>query len=625
MIRAAVPGGGSARTLLVVGLALAAACTPIEGNPRTMGPANACPCDGYPRDARNIAPRCDGGVDSQPARGARCVYGAFGGDPGYDFTIVVHVPTTSFFAPGATFLITKSELTKPTTPQGVGCKAPGCVTLRQLVEVQGTYPVEPDTFEALQAPFKATSTFSVPVRVTFFPRIGTAEQAVDARDVGLPLDPLLASSIRVSDENGAQVRYSRALSTGTYSRYSYPQPPYDVLVPPAVLESFRVGNASTDSKPLKKTDLDTAVDPEARKAEIVREDGLDGFRAWLAEAATDRRVSVIGELTGTKATTNLYTAGLTGQLTLGELALVVAPPLGAIGLPTLRVPLLGGEGIGKNPTPQLYPRLPFARSIAGTVGATEEGRVRGIASKVFLKSISLRQLDGKESGGNLAYESTVSTDDAGGFSVVLPAGRYDAFVEPAENTGYSKFRQTVEVEGAAVNLSTSSKRTVATGHIELGDGRPLAEAEVYFVPSKAYGAPSPDRNLDGRQRDHAKAPRPMRVRTDVRGDFRAEVDQGNYQVWIEPQGGSGFPRVVTLRPITQPTVDLGRIEVPLPTRIRFDIKDPRSSVAIGLALVRVYARPICSSNTEPCPLVEVASTMTNEKGQCEILLAGEPR
>lgn len=620
MTRFAIPDGGR---LLVV--ALAAACAPIEGQPRPMGPANTCPCDGYPRDARNIAPRCDGGVDSQPPRGARCVYGAFGGDPGYDFTIVVHVPTTSFFAPGATFLITKSELTKPTTPQGVGCKAPACITLRQLVEVQGSYPIEIGTFDALQAPFKAASTFSVPVRVTFFPRIGTGDEAVDARDAGLPLDPLLASSVRVNDESGTQVRYSRVLSTGTYSRYSYPQPPYDVLVPPAVLESFRVGSTSTDSAPLKPTDLDTAVDPEARKAEIVREDGLEGFRAWLSEAATDRRVSVIGELTGTKTTTNLYTANLTAQLTRGELALVVAPPIGAIGLPTLRVPLLGGEGIGKNPTPQLYPRLPYARSVAGVVGATEDGRVRGIASKVFLKSISLRQFDQKESGPNLEYETTVSTDDAGGFSVVLPAGRYDAFVDPAENTGYSKFRQTVEVEGDAINLVTTSKRTIARGHVELADGRPLMEAEVYLVPSKAYGAPSLDRNLDGRQRDRATAPRPTRVRTDARGDFQAEVDQGNYQLWIEPQAGSGFPRVVTLRPITQPTVDLGRIEVPLPTRIRFDIKDPRSSVAISLALVRVYARPICSSSAEPCPLVEVASTMTDEKGQCEILLAGEPR
>lgn len=611
------------QTMLIV--ALAAACAPIEGQPRTRGPANACPCDSYPRDARNIAPRCDGGPDSQPARGARCVYGAFGGDPGYEFTIVVHVPTTSIFAPGTTFVIAKSELTKPATSQTTTCKAPGCVALRQLVEVNGAYPIEPATFDALQAPFKTTSAFEVPVRVTFFPRIGTGDEAADARDLGLPLDPLLASSVRVTDETGTQIRYSRVLSTGVYSRYSYPQPPYDVLVPPAVLESFRVITNATDSQPLKATDLDTAVDPEARKAEILREDGLDGFRAWLVEAATDRRVSVIGELTGTKATTNLYTAGLTAQLTRGALTLVVAPPLGAIGLPTLRVPLLGGEGIGKNPTPQLYPRLPFARSVVGVVGAMEENAVRGLASRVFFKSISLRQLDGKESGSVLEYETTVATDDAGGFTTVLPAGRYDAFVDPAENTGYSKFRQTVEVDGDAINLTTMSKRTIATGRVEVADGRPLAEADVYFVPSKAYGAPNADRNLDGQIRDRSSAPRPMRTRTDSLGDFRAELDQGNYQVWVEPQGGSGFPRVVTLRPITQPTVDLGRIEVPLPTRIRFDLKDPRSLVPISLALVRVYARPVCSSNTDPCPLVEVASTMSDERGQCEILLAGEPR
>ena len=66
------------------------------------------------------------------------------------------------------------------------------------------------------------------------------------------------------------------------------------------------------------------------------------------------------------------------------------------------------------------------------------------------------------------------------------------------------------------------------------------------------------------------------------------------------------------------TAKLDAIVVAPPARLSFTLKDPSSNgTPIVRAVVRVFAEP---PNRGP-PAIEIARSMTDEKGQCEILLA----
>jgi hypothetical protein len=530
------------------------------------------------------------------------VSGSRGGDPGYDFTIVVSVPDTSVYAAGQTFFATNAELSKSISAASQICKPPSCLALRQLVEVSGAYRVQRDAAAALGVTFKQDE--SVPVRVMFFPQLGTPPS--DARDQGFPADVLFAASARVAvDDESFAVQYRRQLSTGTYTRYAYPEPPWDEIVPPAV-NDITVARAFDDAFSLGAAQLD---DPTGlrRRATVQRDDGLDGLRIWLSERKTARRVSVVKSLSGTKAQVDLHTIGQATAFNDGLLDVVVAPPDTWIGVPTLRSPLIGGVGLKDI----VYPTLPQPIAVTGIVGSSESGVLRAVRSKLSFRSTSIRAIDEAELT-LLEYTTTVSTDEGGGFATVLPRGRYDIVVEPEEGSGFSKYKQpSFEVRQPTLKIEPTVKRAIATGRAALTDGRPLAEAEVLAVPAK-------------KQTDPAVVPRPGRTRTNADGTFGLELDRGDYEIWVEPQAGSGFPRVVTLRPIAADRVDLGRIDVPPPTRFVFDIKEPSGfSNPIVSAVVRAYARPACGS--PPCPVVEIGSTMTGQDGKCEILLAQQPR
>lgn len=584
-----------AAAALAAGVAVACACGPIHGVTRPAPPSNGCPCDGYPRDARNVAVTCD----RQPDLPERCISGVRGADPGYDFTIVVSVPDTSVYGAGQTFFATNAELTKSIAGGSLTCKAPTCLPLRQLVEVTGAYTVQRDAAVALGAPFDAAA--NIPLRVVMYPQFGSPP--TDAVEAGLPADPLFASSVHVPiDDETSTVQYRRELATGTYARYAYPEPPYDAIVPPAV-NVITVARAFDDAFSLGAAQLD---DASKRHATVQRADGLDGFRIWLAETKTARRVSVVKSLAGTKAEAVLHTVGQAQAFTDGLLDVVVAPPETWIGVPTKRSTLIGGVGLKDI----VYPPLPQPLSLSGIVGTSESGVLKAIKARLSFRSRSIRTTT--DDDPLLEYAATVSTDDAGGFATVLPPGIYDIVVEPEEGTGFSKFEQPAfDVRVPALKIEAAVKRATATGRAVIADGRPLAGAQVIALAAK-------------KQTDPAVVPRPGRTQTNDDGTFTLELDRGDYEIWVQPHDGTGFPRVVTLRPITADRVDLGKIDVPPPTRFAFDIKEPSGfSNPIVRAVVRAYAVPACAS--PPCPAVEIASTMTDQDGRCEILLAEEPR
>jgi hypothetical protein len=144
----------------------------------------------------------------------------------------------------------------------------------------------------------------------------------------------------------------------------------------------------------------------------------------------------------------------------------------------------------------------------------------------------------------------------------------------------------------------------------LADGRPLSEADVMALPSRRAATST------------SLEPRPAHTRTDPEGNFSLEVDQGQYDLVVDPQAGTGFPRVVQARSFGAGTADLGELQVAPPAPLSFRILDP-SQVGnpIAGAVVRVFAE---APGRGP-PAVEMGRAMTDAAGQVEILLAQQPR
>ena len=120
----------------------------------------------------------------------------------------------------------------------------------------------------------------------------------------------------------------------------------------------------------------------------------------------------------------------------------------------------------------------------------------------------------------------------------------------------------------------------------------------------------------------AVKPRPARGRTDQDGAFRLEVDQGQYDLVVQPQPGTGFPWLVQARSFATGTADIGQIVIAPPARVSFVLRDPtRNGNPIVRAMVRIFVEP---AGRGP-PLVEIGRAMTDEGGKCEILLAQQAR
>ena len=600
--------GATLLAALVVG---ASSCEPIEPRPLLTAPVNRCPCERYEPGASTAA-RC--------SSRDRCEILTAGGRPEYPFWILVHVPDSSFFAPGLTYVLYsdaqgKPAFTEPPIKPGVvtRCRPPLCLPLDFVVGVSGAYLVKSEVSSAVGYPLPNLS--SIPVRVVYEP-IGNDQQETFP---ALPLDFAFASS-RIGEAGKAE--FSRALPAGTYRRVLYPQPPFDEFFPPAKFEPIVRGEAFGDGFILgDDSHLD---DVESRTANIKREAGLDGWRAWLVDRPSQRRISVLRTLSGTESTVELYTTG--EQRTPGgglgdDVEAVVAPPPRWTAVPRLVTRLFSGAGL-KN---LVYPSIPPPVTVAGVVAqpTTKVGDpLFGYAARVTFESQSIAT--NAEPSTLLTYETTVNTDDRGRFATVLPPGTYAATIEPAEGTRYASRKEVVVVDRAVTALTFQPPlRTRVKGRAVLTDGRALSDADVVAIPNTSPETrPSP----------MFAQPRPGRTRTDDEGRYELDLDPGPYVLSVIPKAGTGFPRVV-IRPeipgsLTAQEAELADIRVPAPTRLAFTLRDPSpTGNPIARAMVRIFATPAVpggGAGVVPDP-VEIGSAMTDSEGFVEILLAQEPR
>lgn len=584
--------------LVFAATVLALACGQIEGTSLSRAPKNTCaehPCDLYEPGPRT-RPVCSSG---------RC---ELSGRPDYPFTIVVSVPTESFYAPGYTFVVSSVDLFTPTTTTRGQCAPPSCLSLPSLANATGGYVVRSAASSAVGWPLP--DGFSLPVRVSFIP---LSAPATETRALGLPTDVTFASS----DLVGKTVVYQEPLPSGSYLRVSYPEAPYDEHFPPAIDEvtvagdftdDFTLGALAADDPPGTRQLDDPSGD--SRRARVRRAEGLDGFRVWIADARSGRRVSVVRTLAGTDAETRLDTTGQSAGSTTAlrdGLDVVVAPPESWIAAPRLVSSLIGGQGLRD----LVYPPLPAPASLSGVVAARgPSDALTGVPARLSFESETVRLADGTPSP-LLQYRTTLATDEAGRFATVLPPGVYDVLIEPAEGSGHAKARRVLEVNETRAATLEPPLRTLAKGRILLSDGRPLAAAQILATPSKV-------------QPDPSVVPRAGRAVSDEEGRFRVELDQGSFEVTVVPEPGTGFPRVITLRGIGPTEEDLGTLVVPAPMRLPLTVRAPTASespgLAIARALVRLYAEPVGGG-----PAVEVGSALTDKAGKCEILLAQQPR
>ncbi len=592
----------------LVALGVGIACSPIVAQPLSGAPLNAgCPeqraCDLY-AVADAGAPGAGLAVTKAQCNEGRCELGR----PDYDFWAVISVPDTSFYAPGRTFVLTSKDLgAQPgTSAPGLSCKPPLCVQLPELVSAEGKYRVTAAVATSVGYPLAEGT--SLPVRVSFVPLVeGSPDEAVT---LGLPADAFLTSSrvIRKSKGKDQEVSYLDTVSVGQYLRIAYPQPPYDAWFPPAI-SRLSVSDAFLDDFVLggPKTPLDDDTG-DLRRTTVSRVEGLDGWRVWLIDSLTERRISSIHTLSGTKMDVRLDTFGQSqpGSRVLKEdVEVIVAPPDSWLGVPRLQSRIINGAGFET----LVVPRLPAPATISGVVAVGEGVALTGIPSRLLFTSTRLRRAD-ETPDPLLRFSTAVSTDDTGYFSTVLPPGFYDVTIEPAEKTGFSKVKDTLDTSDQLAKTYRPPLRTVATGRAMLTDGRPLAEAEILAIPS--------DRPVVGT----AVRPRPARARTGADGAFRFEADQGQYDLIVEPQSGTGFPRVVQLRSLASGTADLGEILVGPPTRLTFTLRDPSLN---GNPIVRAMVRIFALAPGRGPPAVEIGRAATDEAGKCEILLAQQPR
>ena len=609
--------------LLGLTLAPSFACDPVVGTPFPQAPINACGAGQFPCDRYVVkgATKATCNVDETTNR-SRCDFGR----PSYPYTIVVNVPDSSFYAAGRTLVLTSNDLapqpgTTTTCQQGV-IGTTQCIRLPEMVAVEGKYRVTDMAARALGKRVTSAPSLrvSIPVRVAyvpFAPDSTTAEAATE----GLPLQDIAMSSlaIRPTGSTVPEIKYVDTISVGRYQRVAYPEPPFDVFFPPAftalpvkqpLLDDFVLG--ATDEKPAAGETL-TPLDDDTgatRVTTISRAEGLDGWRVYLIDKVTRRRISTVKTLAGVKQTVVLHTVGWNqpGTNALLPAFIVVVPPAGQVAVPRLETEIVNGapETFKELDLPALAPPTKLTGNVVGGDGRN----LIGLPSRLHFTSTGLRR-HGGEPVKLLTYATSLSTDEAGHFETVLPPGFYDVTIEPAEFTGFSKVKESLDTTVTLTKDFKPPLRSTAFGHVVLADGRPLAEANISALPSEIA--------LDGR----AVKPRPVQTRTDQDGNFRFVVDQGQYDLTVDPRAGTDFPRVVQIRSFGAGTIDVGEIVVPPPARIAFVLRDQNRPVGnpIVRATVRVFAEP---PGRGP-PAIEIGRSMTGADGRVEILLAPQAR
>ena len=261
---------------------------------------------------------------------------------------------------------------------------------------------------------------------------------------------------------------------------------------------------------------------------------------------------------------------LQGGYSLRAAAGVYALEVELPGLPTLRAPSMP---VRDGSRVDLAYR-PFAAPLGGkVVGA--DGLIAAGGARVTLRSLAnlprlaLLSVDGGapfEIDGRA--ETTVFTGPDGLLpSVRLPAGQYEALIEPAPGGRDGVTRLPVTVDGSAVKLTLQGRRRIV-GQVVGPDGRVVAGVRVTAAAVAAtVGAPP--------------------VFTDGAGGFALDLDRGlAWDLWLDPPATAAGLRRAHRRLAVDGTLE-ARIALGAGLLLRGSV-EPTAGTAIPGALVEAF-------------------------------------
>jgi hypothetical protein len=625
-------------------IALVAACGPVAAPPPSPVAENSCPpdsCAAYQQPPNLEPATCNGAQCTSPLGG-------------FDFTLLVSFPATSFTDPGVTVAIPQFMTSYLSANQCGSCAGSAnpclayCASIQSAVKLEGSFSLQPAVEACIGA--GVLGGVSLPVDVQFWPvwssAAGSSIPPVAASSVALPLLPVLGwadtaapSGLILPGPPGTPPTEWTALAgPGLYEEDLIPldsaYPPERITGAisnvPQVTEQF--GQLSIDPG---ECPIPGATTPTETTFTVTRGSGsLDGFSAYLRDATTLRRVSSVATLPDAASTSViiLTTGGVWPPApnplgAVDALELVVAPPAGAP-IPTYIDTILATQL-----TLAAFPALPDPVTVSGTVVGPD---LTAIDADLVIDSTPPTNGGGidicvdndcKPPYGTTPRPLTYSTTThatGGSYSVILPPGQYSVFIVPAPGVAAGAATSVdPPLLGVQVDLTTAAAKTLVAaalatirGVAQLGDGRALAGAtvEAHAAAQLAASTLAPQR-----------WPRTASTVTDGSGAFSLSVDPGTYDIVVRPADGTGFPWVT----VSDQNVAPGQIlsftpfVVPAPISIAMTLKDEQEQGLEG-AVVRAFASPPdagASVPGGPPPEVELGTWLTDSNGSFSMFIA----
>ena len=572
------------------------ACGQVLGTEATSAPMNEC-IAGTP---------CAGGAR------ATCVFGKCESARGPSFVLSVTLPSTALYAPNMTFLFRSEEFG---TIQRVTAKCPTankrCFVIPRVTVYSGGLGLTEETQARLALPL-GPGTRGVPVRVMVIPRWTIDETTYDASDIGLPVATEIAAPF-IPNDSDPVTGYRVALAPLSYRLGVMPASQMPFRVPSMFLER-EVVTRTTTKEFLETlvigqggTPLDIAQTPDPILSTDFRD--FKGFTAYLRSQQSFLRLTPIVALSGKQVAVKFPTV----QRAKGDDAfeatdlrftdLIIAPPEGALGVPTLETPLPPSGRV----LDTTYPDLPTPISVRGTIGKSAGGSVQAVPARLYFESLSVSHFGGFD-GKYMTYRAALTTDGDGRFATILPPGKYRVWGEPLgqcdadDPSGcYAKFSQDVTLEESRDLTFTVSERTRVQGSAVTFDQRKLGNAEVLFLPAMS---PPPPQFKD--RLPPIAQPRAFHTHANRSGTFVGYLDPGTYDVVVKPTEGTSFPRAKTRVVVKtgQSVPELAPIEVGAPFRLSLNLRDAGDN-----PLERAYLRAFV---LEGGVYSEVATAVTDD-------------
>ncbi len=533
------------------------------------------------------------------------------------YLLVVSVPPNVQFPTGRNAIV----LPGPSSSNDVTIPSPVAQFGSYLADgdAEGQQGVNRYTYVTCPPQITTGCSTALPSDVTYFPQYGP----VDATSVGLPLPPIVAtSSLMPSSDPSYPTSFSPGqqpplgwsatlpavsgtFGSGTfgYVRQVTVEAPFDAAFPPDLSPVPTPLMSPPNDDRLKVTQQNVFV------TSLASATSLAGWKMFLREEATGRHVSNVFTIPGPTLmeAPSVFTAQL-APMSGWELVVQPADPT----MPLFINELLGNP-LGSPTSPLTYPTLAGHVQVQGHVLAPTGGPTAS-ASVVF-QSDSIDVMGGALSTTNLSYQTTVLADASGHYSVLLPAGQYDATITPADPS-LPKVTLPRLTAKPTVDLPVSVSATV-NGTCIVSDGRPLSAAEVDLTPAVTLGTQNPPNPWTW--------PRPTQVVTDSKGGFSLSVDPGTYDVTVKPAEGSRLPWIVqTSHTVTSGMpLTLSDCTVPAPVLERVRLLDAAMfGSQVQNAVVRVYAQH--ATTAMDATFHQIGQGFTDLGGNTDLFLTNLP-